>query len=269
MSGAQAQAGAAGVQGGGGTGVGGENGAGAPGAPGTAPAPGAPGTGVGGEAGAGAPGTAPAPGGGAPVDGGGPSGPVQQAPPTKGGGGCGCSCAKAAGEAAGAGKKHKQDKKDKADAGGDKGDKGANGGPGQIEGGSEAYAAAKAGKKLNQQQIIALIREVAAKKGADPDLMVAVARVESGLRPDAVGDGGTSFGLFQDHIGGAGGKTKAEASQYTDPLKSIEHAAERFKGAKTAEDAYNVQRPADRAGYIAKVNAALKTGSADLNAPVN
>lgn len=109
----------------------------------------------------------------------------------------------------------------------------------------------------DRESIIRMIREIAPKYGADPNLMIADAIVESNLRPSAIGDNGTSFGLFQDHIGGAGGKTKAEASQYLDARKSIEHAAQRFAGKRTAEDAYQVQRPADHAGYVAKVQKAL------------
>lgn len=109
----------------------------------------------------------------------------------------------------------------------------------------------------DRESIIRMIREIAPKFGADAKLMIADAIVESGLRPDAVGDGGTSFGLFQDHIGGAGGRTKAEASQYLNARKSIEHAAQRFAGKHTAEDAYQVQRPADHAGYVRKVQDAM------------
>lgn len=119
-----------------------------------------------------------------------------------------------------------------------------------------------------QDQIINAIHQAAARNGANPDLMVATARVESGLRPNAVGDGGTSFGLFQNHINGAGGPTLASARQYLNWRTSIENAGRRFAGAQTPADAYSVQRPADRAGYIAKLQAAMRGGTARLNAPI-
>jgi hypothetical protein len=120
----------------------------------------------------------------------------------------------------------------------------------------------------SQQDVIREIYRVAPKYGADPRLMVAVARVESGLRPSAVGDQGTSFGLFQHHVGGAGGSSLGSARRYLDPAVSIENSARRFAGARTPADAFGVQRPADRASYIRKLQQALRSGSAALNAPI-
>lgn len=114
-----------------------------------------------------------------------------------------------------------------------------------------------------------LIRQIAPKYGADPRLMIAVAKVESGLNPHAVGDGGTSFNLFQAHEGGAlpGGQL-GQRIRSGDPVAAIIEAARRFKGLHTPEQAYGTQRPADRAGYIAKVSSALAGTSPGLNAPV-
>lgn len=122
---------------------------------------------------------------------------------------------------------------------------------------------------MNQQQIVQLITQIATQNGINPSLMIADARVESGLNPGAVGDHGTSFGLFQDHVGGAGGSTLASAQRYLNPAQSIQHAAQRFKGAQNAEDIYRAQRPADHAGYVAKLNSALGGGGVQLNAPVS
>lgn len=121
------------------------------------------------------------------------------------------------------------------------------------------------------QSIINLIRQIAPRYGADPRLMIAVARVESGLNSHAVGDGGTSFNLFQDHVGGAlpGGALGARI-RAGDPIASITHAAStRFRGVHTPEGAYQAQRPADHAGYVSKVAAALGGLPAGLNAPVS
>lgn len=54
------------------------------------------------------------------------------------------------------------------------------------------------------------LRAIAVKAGIDPNLFVSVAEVESSLNPNAVGDKGTSFGLFQLHRGGQA------PSQYSD-----------------------------------------------------
>lgn len=61
--------------------------------------------------------------------------------------------------------------------------------------------------------VIQAIVKQARAAGVDPALMVAVAMEESGLRPGAVGDQGTSFGLYQLHRGGAlGNLTPQQAS---------------------------------------------------------
>ena len=103
--------------------------------------------------------------------------------------------------------------------------------------------------------IINIIANAATSAGADPTLMVATALQESGLDPSQVGDHGTSYGLFQDHVGGAGGSTHASARRYLNPEASSQHAAQRFKGMHTAEDAFRTQRPADHAGYVRGINA--------------
>ena len=119
-------------------------------------------------------------------------------------------------------------------------------------------------------QIIKEIYRIAPMYDADPALMVAVAKTESGLRPNAVGDQGSSFGLFQNHVGGAGGSTLGSARRFLDPRLSIQSAAQRFAGARTAADAFGVQRPADRASYIAKIQGNMGGGGRyTLNSPVS
>lgn len=119
----------------------------------------------------------------------------------------------------------------------------------------------------------------AKKTGADPYTLLASAIVESGLNPRAVGDGGTSFGLWQMHVGGAGGPNLASAKRYFDPMLSIDNRSRAFKGGKGGSWAASVQRPADQAGYARKVDsviAQLRSGKSpysgafkgQLNAPV-
>jgi hypothetical protein len=107
---------------------------------------------------------------------------------------------------------------------------------------------------------IQLIIDTANKHGVDPILLLATAQVESNFNAGAVGDNGTSFGLFQNHVGGAGGPDVASARQFLSPNRSVGNAARRFSrhsgGASPGEIAYGVQRPANREDYISKVNAA-------------
>lgn len=70
-----------------------------------------------------------------------------------------------------------------------------------------------------------LIRHYAALYGAGPEEMLAVARCESGLRPDAIGDNGTSFGIFQIHLPAHPSITKDQA---VDPAWASEWAAKEF-----------------------------------------
>lgn len=121
--------------------------------------------------------------------------------------------------------------------------------------------------------IASLIRQIGKQQGLTPQqiaVLIAGAKVESGLDPNAVGDGGTSYGLYQMHVGGAGGKTHAEAKRYLDPVAAIRNRARFVKQQNITDGAgfAALQRPADPKGYAAKVNAALKGLGATLNAPV-
>lgn len=125
--------------------------------------------------------------------------------------------------------------------------------------------------------LASLIMNQARKTGADPYTLLATAMVESGLNPRAVGDGGTSYGLFQFHVGGAGGPTHASARKYLDPMTAVENRARHFRGGSGGAFAASVQRPADAAGYARKVDAVIaqlkagkmpKGSNVQLNAPV-
>lgn len=95
---------------------------------------------------------------------------------------------------------------------------------------------------------------------------LATAWVESKFRPNAVGDNNTSFGLFEHHVGGAGGSTLASAQRYLDPNVSAADRAPRFAAADidTGAEAAALQRPADRVGYASKVNTAIRNMLAGL-----
>ena len=54
---------------------------------------------------------------------------------------------------------------------------------------------------MTQQDIINTINPIAQKQGIPSRLWQAIVSVESGFNPNVIGDNGTSFGLFQLHIG--------------------------------------------------------------------
>lgn len=105
--------------------------------------------------------------------------------------------------------------------------------------------------------IAQLIAQHARRTGADPYTLLATAIVESGLNPRAVGDNGTSYGLYQMHVGGAGGSSHESAKRYLDPLTAIENRARHFRGGAGGRFAASVQRPADPGGYASKVDAVI------------
>lgn len=108
-----------------------------------------------------------------------------------------------------------------------------------------------------QQQI----SDTAVALGADPALVLATAKIESGFNPSAVGDNGCSYGVFQENIcGGAGtGKPIAQLqdvpssiARYIDRVRRVVAAG--FSGSP-GEIAAAAQRPADPVGYARKVDA--------------
>ena len=96
----------------------------------------------------------------------------------------------------------------------------------------------------------------------DPHALAAVAHAESGLNPGSIGDGGTSFGLFQLHQGGAlGNMSNTQARAYLDAYKNAEFAARQMRqlgihklSGRQAVDAIvrRFERPADPTGEVAR-----------------
>lgn len=117
---------------------------------------------------------------------------------------------------------------------------------------------------MADSSLIQAIATAAAQTGADAQLLVATALVESGATwHPAPGDNGTSFGPFMFHIGGAlGSNPPSWASTYA----AVLNRAQAFAGIKaaTGADAARVQIPANPAQYAAKVNAALPEAAALL-----
>ncbi len=108
--------------------------------------------------------------------------------------------------------------------------------------------------------------------GVDPLTALATALAESGLNPTAVGDQGTSFGLFQLHQGGElGSLTPAQAfDPYINAgvaLSNFASVAGSDPGLSPAALAAAAQRPADPTAYAATVNANYQTLSADVGQP--
>lgn len=110
-----------------------------------------------------------------------------------------------------------------------------------------------------------VVASVAREQGVDPVVAVAMMLVESGGRSGAVGDGGTSFGLFQLHEGGmltAAGLTSTQAfdprTNATVALRSLAHEWAKGHERRTpGEIAAASQRPADPTGYAARVDGAM------------
>ncbi len=124
------------------------------------------------------------------------------------------------------------------------------------------------GASANAQVVARAARE----QGVDPVMAVAMMLVESGGRATAVGDGGTSFGLFQLHEGGMLTAARLSPEQAFDPytnatvaMKSLAHEWSKGHARRSAgEIAAASQRPADPVGYAAKVNGAMDRARALL-----
>lgn len=121
---------------------------------------------------------------------------------------------------------------------------------------------------LSQSQVVAAITQAATQAGVNPNLLIADAQQESGLNPYAVGDGGTSFGLFQLHEGGEldalPGSLQQQKAEAFDPLTNAETAVKSFASAiaghptaSAGEIAYLAERPAAnlQGSYVSAVNA--------------
>lgn len=105
----------------------------------------------------------------------------------------------------------------------------------------------------------ATIYQTALQYGVDPRLALADAEVESGLDPTAVGDEGTSFGLYQLHEGGElGNLSPAEAFNPSinanTALSVFGSVAAANPGADPGLIAYLAERPANKAAYVSAVD---------------
>jgi len=117
-----------------------------------------------------------------------------------------------------------------------------------------------------------VVAQVAREQGVDPTTAVAMMLIESGGRATAVGDGGTSFGLYQLHQGGMLTAAGLTSQQAFDPrtnasvaLKSFRHEWSKGHATRTpGEIAAASQRPADPVGYAAKVDGAMDRARALL-----
>jgi hypothetical protein len=112
--------------------------------------------------------------------------------------------------------------------------------------------------------VLSAIYAAADQNGVPRSLAVAIARVESGLNPRAVGDGGTSFGLYQLHQGGElGSLTPAQAfDPYTNASVSLRQVGAVLRQHPNADPgviAAMAQRPANQGAYARAVDNVLGT----------
>ncbi|HEY3998907.1 MAG TPA: transglycosylase SLT domain-containing protein [Candidatus Xenobia bacterium] len=145
---------------------------------------------------------------------------------------------------------------------------GGGGGGGASCSASSASAASGGGSSydgsstnVSQQDLMSNVKAVAAvaqKLGVDPQTAVATMLTESGGNNKAVGDGGTSFGLFQLHQGGElGNLSQAQAD---DPTTNATVALTQFAQTQKSTGltggalAAAAQRPANPGAYAQTVN---------------
>lgn len=112
-------------------------------------------------------------------------------------------------------------------------------------------------------QIYSIIQNTATQDGVNPNLALADAQVESNFNPYAVGDGGTSFGLYQLHQGGELGNLTP--TQAFNPSTNAGIALAQFAKVQQAEPwitdpgqiAAAAQRPAHPNQYALQVDKAF------------
>lgn len=119
--------------------------------------------------------------------------------------------------------------------------------------------------RLSSEQLrnARIVAAIARANGVDPRLAIAMAWQESGLRNSATGDNGSSFGLFQLHIGGMlGSHSQAWARNPRNnaglALRSLAHTANRGNYGSPGALAAASQRPADPSGYASSVNSLMR-----------
>lgn len=110
------------------------------------------------------------------------------------------------------------------------------------------------------------VYDVAVAEGVDPRLALADAQVESGLSPTAVGDQGTSFGLFQLHQGGELGSLSP--AQAFDPYTNAQVALSEFAAVARSQPGLDpgalaaaAERPANPGAYATRVDAVYNNPS--------
>lgn len=108
------------------------------------------------------------------------------------------------------------------------------------------------GPQPNKQQIGNMLEQAAQKYGIPPDILKAVAFKESRWNPNAVGDGGNSFGMMQIYTRAHPDYNVQRGQQ--DPSYNIEYAAQMLRGLydrtgnwQTAVMRYNGSGPMARA----------------------
>lgn len=112
---------------------------------------------------------------------------------------------------------------------------------------------------MNQRA--ALIAQMARQRGLDPAAVLAIASVEGGFN-GAIGDNGTSFGPFQEHMGGALPRGIANPQTWansragiSDALNKIAGVARGLRGQSAiAAISRGFERPANPAAEIAKAS---------------
>lgn len=112
------------------------------------------------------------------------------------------------------------------------------------------------------QTVAQIVSEVAQQFGIPPAVALAMGEQESGLNSTAVGDNGTSFGVFQLHEGGElGSHTQAWADNVRNNAETALREVAAVKAANPGEDwgwvTAHAQRPTDETGYAASVNSIL------------
>lgn len=122
----------------------------------------------------------------------------------------------------------------------------------------------------SEQVVTDVAHRLAQQYGVDPNrlaqIAVATMHQESGGNAQAVGDNGTSFGLFQLHQGGELGNLTPEQAfdAETNATVAITVMAQVLKANPNASPgriAAMAQRPADPTGYAASVDSAVNGGS--------
>jgi hypothetical protein len=119
-------------------------------------------------------------------------------------------------------------------------------------------SAPAAGDKLQNVRVVC---QTAQQKGVDPTTAVACMLVESDGNNAAVGDNGTSFGVFQLHQGGELGNLSPQQAQ--DPQTNADTAltemakTQQQTGLQGGHLAAAAQKPADKDGYAQKVDAKM------------